>query len=175
MHVLKGIDMHIKEGELVSIMGSSGSGKSTLLGLLAGLDVPSAGSVKLQGTDLLTNFVVIGKVMALLDALLPGIDATLKFAFAPKQLKWCEDNEFNIWKEIVSKELLYSKDPKEIDRFMNDGPFTPGFRHESPGHLGEWIGYRKVKSYMNAHPKITFAELFAMRDAQAILKTYKPR
>jgi len=125
--------------------------------------------------DLLTNFVVIGKVMALLDALLPGTDATLKFAFAPKQLKWCEDNEFNIWKEIVSKELLYSKDPKEIDRFMNDGPFTPGFRHESPGHLGEWIGYRMVKSYMNAHQKITFAELFAMRDAQAILKTYKPR
>ncbi|HRG52925.1 MAG TPA: ATP-binding cassette domain-containing protein, partial [Bacteroidia bacterium] len=33
MHVLKGIDMHIKEGELVSIMGSSGSGKSTLLNI----------------------------------------------------------------------------------------------------------------------------------------------
>lgn len=128
-----------------------------------------------QGEDLLTNFVVIGKVMVLLDALLPETDATLKFAFTPQQLKWCEDNEFKSWREIVGKELLYSKDPKEIDRFMNDGPFTPGFPRESPGHLGEWIGYRMVASYMEAHPKTTFAELFAMHDPQAILKTYKPR
>ena len=128
-----------------------------------------------RGEDLLTNLVVIGKVMALLDALLPETDASLKFAFTPKQLKWCEDSEFNAWREIVGKELLYSKDPKEIDRFMNDGPFTPGFPRESPGHLGEWIGYRMVDSYMRAHPKTTFADLFAMHDPQAILKTYKPR
>lgn len=125
--------------------------------------------------SLLTNFVVIGKVMALLDALLPGTDARLKFAFTPEQLKWCEDHEFNIWREIVGKELLYSKNPKEIDRFMNDGPFTPGFPRESPGHIGEWIGYRMVESYLNSHPGTTFAELFAMHDPQAILKTYKPR
>ena len=38
MNVLKGIDMYIKEGELVSIMGSSGSGKSTLLNILGLFD-----------------------------------------------------------------------------------------------------------------------------------------
>lgn len=54
-----------------------------------------------RGDDLLTNFIVIGKVMALLDALLPETDASLKFAYTPKQLKWCEDNEFTVWKEIV--------------------------------------------------------------------------
>lgn len=44
LHVLKGISLHIKEGEMVSIMGSSGSGKSTLLNILGILDSYDSGS-----------------------------------------------------------------------------------------------------------------------------------
>ena len=49
LHVLKGIDLHIREGELVSIMGSSGSGKSTLLNILGILDAYDQGSYLLAG------------------------------------------------------------------------------------------------------------------------------
>ena len=48
MHVLRGIDMHIKPGELVSIMGSSGSGKSTLLNILGLLDNYDSGEYMLN-------------------------------------------------------------------------------------------------------------------------------
>ena len=48
MHVLKGIDMHIRKGELVSIMGSSGSGKSTLLNILGLLDNYDTGEYHLN-------------------------------------------------------------------------------------------------------------------------------
>jgi putative ABC transport system ATP-binding protein len=48
--ILKGISFAVPRGQFVAIMGSSGSGKSTLLGLLAGLDSPSAGEVRLNGT-----------------------------------------------------------------------------------------------------------------------------
>lgn len=50
--ILSNINLSIKQGESLAIIGVSGSGKSTLLGLLAGLDTPTEGKVTLDGTDL---------------------------------------------------------------------------------------------------------------------------
>ena len=129
----------------------------------------------IRGADVLTNLVETGKVMALLDALLPGTDQALVFAFNAQQLEWCQANEYNIWKELVAKEMLFSKKADNIGRLMNDGPFTNGLPRESPGHIGEWVGYRMVQAYMEEHPELTFEELFAIEDPRTILKSYKPR
>jgi len=51
LEILKGIDLQITEGEIVSIVGSSGAGKTTLLQILGTLDSPDAGSLTLDGIN----------------------------------------------------------------------------------------------------------------------------
>lgn len=55
LHVLKGVDLEVERGEMISIMGSSGSGKSTLLNILGVLDTYDTGNYYLNGT-LMKNF-----------------------------------------------------------------------------------------------------------------------
>jgi putative ABC transport system ATP-binding protein len=52
VEILKGINLSVRKGEVLSIEGPSGSGKSTLLGLLAGFDSPSSGSIQLEGEEI---------------------------------------------------------------------------------------------------------------------------
>ena len=51
-NILKGADLKIEKGETVAILGSSGSGKSTLLNLIAGIDLPDQGEVRIDGKSL---------------------------------------------------------------------------------------------------------------------------
>ncbi|MCX5712539.1 MAG: ABC transporter ATP-binding protein [Candidatus Omnitrophica bacterium] len=52
LHVLKGVDINIEPGKLISIVGPSGAGKSTLLHILGGLDAPSQGEVNFEGNNI---------------------------------------------------------------------------------------------------------------------------
>lgn len=54
VHALRGVSLTVAKGEMVAIMGPSGCGKTTLLNCVSGIDEPTSGSVKIEGTELAT-------------------------------------------------------------------------------------------------------------------------
>jgi hypothetical protein len=127
-------------------------------------------------SDFLSTVVHRGKLMYLIDAMLPQMHDTLKIGYTGRQLEWCRGHEFDMWAYLMERNLIYSTDNAEIQKFIMEGPFTAAFSKESPGQVGIWIGWQIVRSYMEKNPEITLEQLMSEKDAQKILTKarYKP-
>lgn len=127
-------------------------------------------------TTLLANMVQKGKLMYLVDAMLPTMQDSFKIGYTPQELEWCEMNEPQMWTYLIEKEMLYSSKRMDIIRYINDAPSTSGYPQDSPGRTGVWIGWQIVRQYMKQHPEVTLQELMANNNFQKILNNsgYNP-
>lgn len=123
---------------------------------------------------LLNEMIYQGKIMYALDATLNTHD-TLKIIYTKPQYDWAKFNEFEVWKYMIDKKVLFTSNASEFAKFLNDGPFTSGFPKESPPRLGVYIGWQIVRAYMKNN-NVTLEELMKEQDAQKILNKskYKP-
>lgn len=130
----------------------------------------------IAGQTFLDKMIYEGKVLYFIDATMPFADDTLKIVFTETQLSWCQRNEGNVWGFFIDQNLLHKSERNIINRFMNDGPFTPSFAKESPARTGAYIGWQIVRSYMNNNKDVTLKELFLKDDSQELLNNsrYRP-
>lgn len=126
---------------------------------------------------LLDYMIAAGKRLYLMDVLLPDVKDTYKIGYTTEKLEWCNQNEGRVWAFLAGNQLLFSSDPKVVGKMMVDAPFTSGLVSESPGRIGEWVGWKIVRAYVKANPSVTLQELMRNVDSQAILQAskYKPR
>lgn len=124
--------------------------------------------------DLLAEMVFAGKMVFLTKVLLELDEEIRVLNYSQAQLDWCRSNEYDIWKNLVERDLVFSKDMMEINKLINDGPFTPGMPPESPGGVGRWVGYRMVEAFAKKHPELTLGEIVRFKDHRQFLKNYKP-
>ena len=125
---------------------------------------------------LLDQMIFRGKQLFLLSHLLPDMPDYEVMGYTQEQWEWCEHYERAIWSRIMEKRDLFKTESVVLTSYLNDGPFTGEVTQESPGRLGQWVGWRIVDSYMRNNESITIHDLFNESDAQKILENsfYKP-
>ena len=123
--------------------------------------------------DFLAEIISSGKIMYLMDAILPNKSDAIKIGYTEEELAWCESSEVNIWEILINEELLYSKDQKKIAQFTGNGPFTKGLPQESPPMVGVWIGWQMVRDYAE-DTGASILDLLAETNHRKILKSYDP-
>jgi hypothetical protein len=126
--------------------------------------------------NLLSELIAEGRVLYATEQCFEEQNDTLLFGFTKAQLEWCKQSESAIWSFLIDKKLLYLTNKTDYNRYIVDGPFTPGMPRESPAKAVCWIGYNIVNSFMKNHPKISLEKLLTINNAQYILNNskYKP-
>ncbi len=127
---------------------------------------------------LLDEMIYFGKILYFKDVMLPNISDQEKMGYTKAQLDWAQDNESNIWRHFVEKELLFSTDSKLASRFINPAPFSKfnlELDSESPGRLGQYMGWQIVKSYAKNN-EVSLQDILNMNAEDIFNKSkFKPR
>ena len=125
---------------------------------------------------LLDQMIFRGKQLFLLSQLLPDKPEREIIGYSKEQWEWCEQYERAIWNRIMAKRDLFKTESTILASYINEGPFTAEVSQESPGRLGQWVGWQIVDSYMRNNEGVSIQELLGEGDAQKILEQsfYKP-
>lgn len=129
-----------------------------------------------ESKEVIDQMIYHGKLFHTLDYMLPDWHDSLKIGYTGDQVRWCYDNEVEIWRHLVQNQILFSTEPADYAKFIGEGPFTPGFPEGSPGKIGQWVGWQIVRAYMKNNPQVSLQELLEEKDLKKILNKsgYKP-
>ena len=126
----------------------------------------------------LEQMIYFGKQLYLQELWLPNTSDASKIGYTDKQWQWAEDNQVDMWRYFVEKELLFSTDPGLTPRFISNAPFSKFYLeldNESSPMSGRYLGWKIVRAFMKNND-ITPQQLLVF-DAEALFKKskYKPK
>ena len=145
-------------------------------------DVVDAFSEALVNNKKQRSFIALminyGKTEYLKDRLIPFVAEHYRLGYTEAELEWAYDNEKQMWRYFVEKELIYSTKKNLMNRFLYNGPFSKfylKFDKESPPRLGRFIGRQIIKSYVEQNPEISLEKLMKMPGEKLFqASNYKP-
>lgn len=123
--------------------------------------------------NVLARLIHGGKLKYFEKCMLPGVPDSTIFGFTGMQMKFCMNNELQMWQYLIEHDLLFSTDQFEIRKLTGESPFTAYFSNESPGRAAVWTGFRIIESYMKRNPNVKMEDLMKNTDIQGILREAK--
>ena len=128
------------------------------------------------GGRLIDYMIHNGKKLYLLEQLLPYASDTIIHEYSPPQMKWCQENELEMWGFFLEEKLFYESAPMKIVKYISDSPNSPGMPDQAPGRVANYLGLQIVKKFVSESPGMDLQELMSVKDAQMILdkSKYKP-
>jgi hypothetical protein len=125
--------------------------------------------MKYPSDNALSEIIHEGKLKYFEKCMLPEVSDTVLFGFSSDQMKFCSNNERQMWQYLVANDLLFSTDQFIIRKLTGEAPFTGYFTNESPGRASVWLGFRIVESYMKRNKDRSLDELMKNIDVQSIM------
>jgi hypothetical protein len=129
--------------------------------------------VKYPVDNVLAEMIHEGKLKYFEKCMLPAVSDNVIFGFTPAQMKFCINNEGQMWQYLVEHDLLFNTDQFTIRKLTGEAPFTSYFTNESPGKAAVWIAFRIIESFMIKNPEVKLNDLMTNTDLQGILQKAK--
>ncbi len=120
--------------------------------------------------NVLNRMIYKGMLAYFVDAMYPEMEEHFKMGFTSDQMKWCRNNEEQMWTFLVEEKLLFSTDLLVIRKLTEDAPSTQYFTVESPGRAAVWQGLQIVRAFAERNPKLTLNQVLSQRDYQEVLR-----
>ncbi len=127
--------------------------------------------------NVLTRIIHEGKLRYFMKCMLPNTPDEIIFGYTSDQMKFCRNNEAQMWQYLIEHDLLFKTDMLTVRKLVGNAPFTSYFTNESPGRAAVWIGFRVVESYMAKNSGVSLRELMDNKDVQLIVEKarYNPQ
>jgi hypothetical protein len=130
-------------------------------------------ALKYSADNVLTEIIHEGKLKYFEKCMLPETSDEIIFGFTPDQMKFCRNNESQMWQYLIENNLLFNSDQLTIRKLTGEAPFTGYFSKESPGRAAVWLGFRIVESFMMKNQGTKIEEMIKNTDIQGILEKAK--
>jgi len=127
--------------------------------------------------NVLARIIHEGKLRYFQKCMLPDTPDEIIFGFTSDQMKFCRNNEAQMWQYLIEHDLLFRTDMLTERKLVGNAPFTSYFSNESPGRAAVWTGFRIVESYMARNSGVSLRELMDNKDVQLIVEKarYNPQ